>query len=353
MSCFCANSTRPGPTNVMSDSKGERSDISGDVGGLFVNAGDVVEAAARLKGRVHRTSLLTSHALDDRVGAKVVSKAEHLQRSGSFKIRGAVNRLALMSREERRAGVVAFSSGNHAQGVALAASMLGVRALIVMPRDAPEVKLAATRGYGAEVVTYDRLNEDREAIAQVIAAQRGSVLVHPFDDRFVAAGQGTVGLESAQDRSDIEIAVVPIGGGGLCAGMCVALKASLGHVEIWGVEPVVADDARQSLAAGSIVRIPTPVTIADGVAASSVGSSTFPVMAQHLAGIVTVSEEEISDAMRFVFERMKQVVEPTGALTTAALLNGRIPLVKGRTVLSVFCGGNIDATALGRLLAPK
>lgn len=315
--------------------------------GLALQLGDVEDADRRIDGLVHRTPMLRCNLLDAAVGAEVHCKAEHMQRSGSFKIRGALNRLLQLSDDERSRGVVAFSSGNHAQGVALAARIVGIDATIVMPADAPTVKKDATRAYGATIVEYDRYTEDRQAVAARIAEQRGCVIVPPYDDLRVVAGQGTCGLEVFRDLDDIDVLVVPVGGGGLIAGMSVVARAKSPSVRIVGVEPVVADDARRSLEAGHIVRIEQPVTIADGVATASLGVHTFPIISALVDEIVTVTEDEILDATLFVMTRMKQVVEPTGALTTAALLNRRMD-VKGARVVSVFCGGNLDLDVLSR-----
>jgi threo-3-hydroxy-L-aspartate ammonia-lyase len=317
---------------------------------LEVLLADVQAAAKRLEGVVHHTPMMTSRLLDERVGARVVAKAEHLQRSGSFKIRGAYNRLAQLTSDERAAGVVAFSSGNHAQGVALAARLLGIDATIVMPFDAPGVKKQATRDYGATVVEYDRYTENREEVAAKVAGDRGCVVVPPFNDVRVIAGQGTVALEVLADVPDVDVAVLPVGGGGLASGMAVALKTLKPSIRIYGVEPAIADDARQSLRAGHIVTIPQPVTVADGVATAAVGTHTFPILASLLDDIVTVTEDEILSALGFVVTRMKQAVEPTGALTTAALLEGRIPNIAGRSVLTLFCGGNLDPAVLAKVM---
>ena len=335
MRCSSRNSTLTGPDASMRTESAS----------LSVTPLDIEAAAERIRGHVHRTPLLRCAALDDAVGARVVAKAEHLQRSGSFKIRGALNRLLQLTDDERSRGVVAFSSGNHAQGVALAARIVGIEATIVMPSDAPAVKMAATIGYGARVVQYDRFREDREAIAVAVAAARGSVIVPPFNDDRVIAGQGTVGLEIAEDVPDLDVALVPVGGGGLLAGVAIALKARCPGVRVIGVEPAAADDARQSLLAGRIVSIDQPVTVADGVATRAVGTRTFPILRELVDEIVTVEEDEIMAALRFVITRMKQVVEPTGALTTAALLSGRVD-VAGQTVMTLFCGGNLDVDLL-------
>ena len=320
--------------------------------GLEVTPADIRAALALVAGTVHRTPLLRSTTLDGRTGAMVFSKAENLQRTGSFKIRGALYRLLRLSAEERAAGVVAFSSGNHAQGLALAARILGIKATIIMPTDAPQVKREATAGYGADIVDYDRATEDREAVAARIVADRGGTVVPPFNDPFVIAGQGTVGLEIAQQlrAQDIvpDLAVLPIGGGGLAGGIAIALVDAFPDIRIVGVEPATADDARQSLLAGSIVTIVQPITVADGVATQAVGTHTFPILRSLLDEVVTVTDEEIMSALRFVLERMKQVVEPTGALTTAALLQARVN-VTGKRVVSVLCGGNLDLGLLERL----
>ncbi len=341
MRCSWPNSTRTGPAAPMP------TDLL-RAAGLSVTLADIEAAAERIRSHVHRTPLLTCQALDVAVGARVHAKAEHLQRSGSFKIRGALNRLLQLTEDERSRGVVAFSSGNHAQGVALAARIVGIDATIVMPLDAPRVKKDATRAYGARIVEYDRLTQDREAIAAEVAVERGSVVVPPFNDDRVIAGQGTVGLEIAADLPDIGVALVPVGGGGLISGVAIALKALRPGVRVIGVEPASADDARQSLAAGRIVTIEQPVTLADGVATRAVGARTFPIMRALVDEIVTVDEAEIVDAMRFVMTRMKQVVEPTGALTTAALLSGRVD-VAGCTVMTLFCGGNLDPDLIENL----
>jgi threonine dehydratase len=315
---------------------------------LPVTIDDVRAAAERIAPYIHHTPLLSSATLSAMAGCDLQLKAEHLQRGGSFKLRGALNRLLSMSEAERRRGVVAFSSGNHAQGVALAARLTGSRATIVMPSDAPSVKLEATRGYGAEIVLYDRQREDREAIARGIAEQHDAVIVPPFDDPLVIAGQGTVGLELAEAMPDLEIALIPIGGGGLISGMATALKALLPQVQVIGVEPSIADDARRSLEAGEIVRIAVPPTIADGVATAAIGRYPFAIMRELVDGVVTISEDEILRALELIMTRAKQVVEPTGALAPAAALFGKLDL-KERKVAALLCGGNIDLRVLQRL----
>lgn len=315
---------------------------------LPVTIDDVRAAAERIAPYIHHTPLLSSTALSTMAACDLRLKAEHMQRSGSFKLRGALNKLLSLSEAERKRGVVAFSSGNHAQGVALAARLTGSHATIVMPSDAPGVKLEATRSYGAEVVLYDRQREDREAIARSIAEQRDAVLVPPFDDPQVIAGQGTVGLELAQDWPELEVALIPIGGGGLISGMATALKALRPHVQVIGVEPSIADDARRSLQAGEIVRIAVPTTVADGVATPAVGRYPFAIMRELVDDIVTVSEDEILRALELIMTRAKQVVEPTGALAPAVALFGKLDL-RGRNVMALLCGGNIDLRVLQRL----
>jgi threo-3-hydroxy-L-aspartate ammonia-lyase len=315
---------------------------------LPVTLNDVRAAAERIAPYIHHTPLLQSATLSRMTGSDLRLKAEHLQRGGSFKLRGALNKLLTLSEDERQRGIVAFSSGNHAQGVALAARLTGCRATIVMPSDAPRAKLEATRDYGATIVLYDRQREDREAIANGIARERGAVLVPPFDDPQVIAGQGTVGLEIAEAWPALELALIPVGGGGLIAGMSIALKGVLPQAQVIGVEPAAADDARQSLAAGEIVRIAQPTTIADGVATPAIGKLPFKIIRTLVEQIVTVSEDEIIQALALIMTRTKQVVEPTGALTTAAALSGKIDL-GGRKVMSLLCGGNLDLDLLQRL----
>lgn len=311
---------------------------------------DVRAAADRLRGVAHRTPVVTSRSLDARTGARVYVKAENLQRMGAFKFRGAYNRLAQLDATARAAGVVAFSSGNHAQGVALAARELGIAATIVMPTDAPAAKLAATRGYGAEVVLYDRLTEDRTAIAARLAGERGATLVPPYDDPAVIAGQGTTALELIEDAGPLDVLLVCLGGGGLLAGCALAASALAPGIAIWGVEPVAGDDWVQSLARNERVTIPVPDTIADGMQTTAPGVLTFPIVRALCAGVVTVSDDEICEAMRFAFERLKLVVEPSGAAALAALLFAKVD-ARGRRVGITISGGNVDPTTFARLIA--
>jgi threonine dehydratase len=309
---------------------------------------DVQKAAKRLDAVAHRTPVLHSHTLDERVGARVLIKAECLQRTGSFKFRGAYNKISSLSDQERARGVAAFSSGNHAQAVALAARLLGTSATIVMPEDAPVLKLDATRGYGAEVVTYDRYTEDREAIGTALAEQRGLALVRPFDDPLVMAGQGTAALELLDDEGDLDLFVAPVGGGGLMAG-CATVVAPAARVV--GVEPEAADDYKRSLEAGHPVEIEVDRSIADALQVPRPGDLTFEINSRLLEGIATVSDLELIEAMRFLFERMKLVAEPGGAAGVAALLAGKIELKPGTTVGVIVSGGNIGASRFAELLA--
>ncbi|MDB5071798.1 MAG: threo-3-hydroxy-L-aspartate ammonia-lyase [Candidatus Eremiobacteraeota bacterium] len=302
---------------------------------------DVRAAAVRLKGVAHRTPVITSATLDERAGAKVFLKAENLQRIGAFKFRGAYNKIAQLSPERKRGGVVAFSSGNHAQGVALAAKLLGVPAVIVMPSDAPAAKLAATRGYGAEVVTYDRERMNRAELAASIAAQRCATLVPPYDDPAIIAGQGTAALELIEDAGQLDVLLVPLGGGGLLAGSSLAANALSPGVRIYGVEPEAGDDWVRSWRENRIVSIPVPKTIADGQQTQAPGELTWPIVRSLAAGVVTVSDDEIRAAMRFAFERLKLVVEPSGATALAALLFGKVD-VRGACVGVTLSGGNVD-----------
>ena len=317
---------------------------------MTVSFDDIRIAAQRLQPYIHLTPLLSSATLSKLAGCELRLKAEHLQRGGSFKLRGALNKLLSLDETARARGVVAFSSGNHAQGVALGARLVGIHATIVMPADAPPVKLAATRGYGADVVLYDRQREDREAIATRIAAERGSTVVPPFDDPAIVAGQGTIGEEVVAQWPEVDVVLAPISGGGLVAGIATAIKALSPGVRVVGVEPAVADDARRSLLTGEIVRIGVPRTVADGLGASALGRLPFAIMREHVDEIVTVEEDEIMRAVELIMTRAKQVVEPSGAVAVAAALSGRLPL-QGERVVAVASGGNIDLEVLCRWLS--
>jgi threonine dehydratase len=311
---------------------------------------DVRAAARRLDGIAHLTPVITSAALDRQASISALLKAESLQRTGSFKFRGAYNKIASVPPDTRRRGVVAFSSGNHAQAVALAASLLGAPATIVMPADAPGVKFAGTRRYGAEVITYDRYAEDREQIGLAIAEERGLALVRPFDDPLVIAGQGTVALELVEQAGGVDALLAPVSGGGLIAGCAIALKALCPSVRVFGVEPETADDYRRSLAAGRRATIDVPLTIADSLQVTTPGELTFAINRRLLAGIVTVADEEIIEAMRFAFEELKLVLEPGGAAALAALLAGKAPLQEGTRAAVILSGANIDPARLCALL---
>jgi threonine dehydratase len=311
---------------------------------------DVRAAAARLDGIAHRTPVVRSRTLDERSGALVFVKCENLQRMGAFKFRGAYNFLASLSDEERRNGVVAFSSGNHAQGVALAAKLFDVPAVIVMPHDAPAVKVEATREYGAEVIFYDRDNNDREVLAKGIAAERDAIAVPPFDDPRIMAGAGTVGLELVEE-CELDAIVTPVGGGGLLSGCCIAAHGIDPSIEMYGVEPEAGDDFVQSLRERRRVSIPVPKTVADGLRTTSPGEYTFDVVRTHATDVITVSDEALLAAMRFAFERMKMVFEPSGAAGIAALLERRIPSLTGKRVGVVISGGNVDAATFCEAIA--
>jgi threonine dehydratase len=312
---------------------------------------DVRAASRRLEGVVHRTPVITSRTLDQRIGVRAGLKAESLQRAGSFKFRGAYNKLASLASGERERGVLAFSSGNHAQAVALAASLLGARATIVMPADAPAIKLAATRGYGAEVVTYDRYAEDREQIGLEIARQRGLTLVRPFDDPEIIAGQGTAALELIEDWGELDVLLAPVSGGGLAAGCAVAAKALCPGTRVIGVEPEAGDDYRRSLAAEHRIAIDVPRTIADALQATTPGELTFTINRALLDDIVTVSDADLVAAMRFGFERLKLVLEPGGAAGLAALMANTIAFEGTTRVGVILSGGNVDPERFNELLA--
>ncbi|MBV9333027.1 MAG: pyridoxal-phosphate dependent enzyme [Candidatus Eremiobacteraeota bacterium] len=311
---------------------------------------DIRAAAHRLAGVAHRTPVVTSSSLDARCGAKLFLKCENLQRMGAFKFRGAYNLLAQLSPETRARGVVAFSSGNHAQGVALAARLFGVSATIVMPTDAPAVKLSATREYGAEIVFYERERSHRDEIARSVAQERGATVVPPFDDPRIVAGAGTAALELLEDAGPLDAIVVPVGGGGLMGGTAIAAHGVDPAIAIYGVEPQAGDDFAQSLARGERVTIAVPKTIADGLQTTSPSDLTFAVAREHGSTVVTVGDDELRDAMRFAFERMKLVIEPSGAAGLAALLHGHIPGIGGKRVGVVISGGNVDPARFAELM---
>ncbi len=310
-----------------------------------------VEAATRRLGdRIHRTPVVTSKSFNEVSGYTVFFKCENQQRAGSFKIRGALNKLLSLDAEQRRRGVVAFSSGNHAQGVALAAQMVGTSAVICMPTDAPALKTAATRGYGAEIVQYDRNTDDREAIARKIAADTGRVLVPPYDDYLVMAGQGTVAREFFEDVPSLDVLLGPVGGGGLMAGCGTVAKTLFPGTQVFGVEADTADDTWQSFRKGKRIRIPPPSTIADGIRVLTPGELTFPILKTHLSDVLLVSDAEIVRAVRFLLFRAKLLAEPTGAVAAAAVLSGKLPIERGARVGVVLSGGNVDPPLLAGII---
>ncbi len=320
------------------------------VGTEAVTLADVRQAASRLAGVAHRTPVLTSRTLDERTGATIFLKAETFQRGGAFKFRGAYNAVASLDPELRARGVVTFSSGNHAQAVALASQLHGIPATIIMPEDAPASKLAATRGYSAEVVTYDRYGGDRNAIGNRIATERGATLIPPFDHPAVIAGNGTTGLELLEEVGQLDLLAVCLGGGGLLAGSAVAATALQPEIAVWGVEPEAGDDWARSFASGQRVKLDeVPRTIADGQQTEAPGEITFALAYPRLAGVALVSDDEIRETMIFLFERLKLVVEPSGATALAAILAGKIDVV-GRRVGVTLSGGNIDARRFREVL---
>jgi threonine dehydratase len=312
---------------------------------------DVRAAAGRLKGRIHRTPVITSRSFDERCGCRVFFKCENLQRAGAFKIRGALNKLLTISDEERTRGVVGFSSGNHAQGVALAARIIGASAILLMPTDAPASKVAATKSYGAEVVYYDRQTEDREVRAKELVAKTGRILVPPYDDPAIMAGQGTAALELMEEVPDLDALLTPVGGGGLMAGCSTVAKALRPAARIYGVEADTANDTYLSFKRGKRVTIAPPPTIADGIRNLSPGALTFPINKRNLDDVLLVSDKEIEEAVRFLLLRCKILVEPTGAVAAAAVLAGKLPMPKDSRVGLVLSGGNVDPSLLVEILA--
>ncbi|GAB4437734.1 MAG: threo-3-hydroxy-L-aspartate ammonia-lyase [Anaerolineae bacterium] len=316
---------------------------------LAITFDDVLAAARQIEGVANRTPVVTSRTVDELVGARVYFKCENMQRVGAFKFRGAYNALSRLSKAERARGVVTHSSGNHAQGVALAAKLLGISATIVMPTDAPASKLAATRGYGAEIISYNRQTEIREEISARVAQERGLTFVHPYDHPHIMAGQGTAALELLQDVPELDVLVTPVGGGGLLSGCATAAKAIRPDIAVYGVETEASNDWWQSLASGRRVRIEPPDTIADGMRTQQPGELTFPVVRRHVNGIVLVSEAQVVEAMRFMLTRMKIVVEPTGAVAPAAVLNRQVAATGGKIGV-IVSGGNVDTALLAQLL---
>ena len=302
---------------------------------------DVESAAARIAGIAHRTPVVTSHSVDQRTGTRVFFKCENLQRAGAFKFRGAYNALSRLTADERRRGVLAFSSGNHAQAVALAGQILDIPRVIVMPIDAPAVKRAATEGYGAAIVPYDRARDDREEIGRRIASERGLTIIPPYDHPHVVAGAGTAARELLQEVGPLDLLLVPCGGGGLLSGSALAAKALAPACKVVGVEPAAADDAARSFQTRTLQRVVNPKTIADGARTPSLGSITFPLVLANASGMTVVDDEKLLRAMFYLWERLKLVIEPTGALAAAALLETDAARDAGRVGV-ILSGGNVD-----------
>ena len=310
---------------------------------------DVAAAAGRIKGHAHHTPVLRSSTMDQRLGAQVFFKCENFQRMGAFKFRGAFNALSRFDAAQRTAGAIAFSSGNHAQAIALSARLLGIPAVILMPADAPQAKIDATRGYGGEVILFDRFKQDREVLTREIAAQRGMTLIPPFDHADVIAGQGTAAKELFEEVGALDYLFVCMGGGGLLSGSALSARALSPHCAVLGVEPEAGNDGQQSFRSGAIVHIPTPTTIADGAQTQAVGELTFAIIRRDVQDVLTVSDAQLVQAMRFYAERMKMIVEPTGCLSLAAVCHAGLPL-QGKRVGVIVSGGNVDLQRFGQLL---
>ena len=310
---------------------------------------DVVAASQRIEGHAHKTPVLRSRSLDERLGAQLFFKCENFQRMGAFKFRGGFNALARFDADQRKAGALAFSSGNHAQAIALSARLQGIKAVILMPTDAPQAKIAATRGYGAEVVLFDRFTQDREQLAAELARERGMTVIPPFDHADVIAGQGTAAKELFEEVGALDTLFVCVGGGGLISGSALAARALAPACKVIGVEPEAGNDAQQSMRSGTIVRIDTPRTIADGAQTQSVGKLTFAIMRRDVDDIMTVSDAQLVETMRFFAERMKIIVEPTGCLGAAAATLAGLPLA-GQRVGVIVSGGNVDLQRFSQLV---
>lgn len=317
---------------------------------LAISYEDIAAAHRRLQGVAHRTPVIRSQTVNGLTGASVFFKCENFQRMGAFKFRGAYNALLKLTDAQKRLGVCAFSSGNHAQGIALSAQILGMNATIVMPQDSPAIKMAATRAYGAQVISYDRYRDDREAISRQLAQEQGMTLIPPYDHADVMAGQGTAAKELFEETGPLDLLLVCLGGGGLISGCAVAARELSPGCRVIGVEPEAGNDAQQSKRLGRIVRIDTPRTIADGAQTQALGQLTFPIIDALVSDIVTVSDAELIDAMRFAAARMKIVVEPTGALAMAAALQSKVE-IRGLRVGVIISGGNIDIAQLASYLA--
>lgn len=312
---------------------------------------DVQAAAQRLQGHAHQTPVLRSATLERRLGAEVFFKCENFQRMGAFKFRGAYNALARFDAAQRKAGVIAFSSGNHAQAIALSAQLLDIPSVILMPLDAPQAKIDATRGYGGEVVLFDRFRQDREVLTREMAVERGMTLIPPFDHVDVIAGQGTAAKELFDEVGALDYLFVCMGGGGLLSGCALSARALSPQCKVFGVEPEAGNDGQQSFRSGSIVRIATPKTIADGAQTQALGELTFAIVRRDVDDVLTATDDQLVACMRFFAERMKIIVEPTGCLGLAGALHAGVPL-KGKRVGVVVSGGNVDLQRFGQLLAP-
>jgi threonine dehydratase len=310
---------------------------------------DILKARERLHGVAHRTPVLTSRQFNEHSACEVFFKAENLQRVGAFKFRGAYNKLASLSDDERKRGALAYSSGNHAQAMALAGKLLGVRVVIVMPQDAPEIKVAATRAYGAEVIFYDRYSESREETGEKICRERGMTLVPPFDDYAVMAGQGTAALELLEEVPELDILLVPTSGSGLLAGCAVAVRHMRPQIRVFGVEPETGNDTWQSFRKGERVEIPVPKTIADGLQVTAPGKLTFPIIRELVEDILLVNDQELISTMRFILERMKVLVEPSGAAGAAAVFHRKLDFT-GKRAGVLLSGGNVDLSKLASYL---
>jgi len=317
----------------------------------MLNIDQIHEARERISSRIHRTPVLTSRQFNDVAGKEVFFKCENFQRAGAFKIRGATNKIQSLTPAEKQQGIVAFSSGNHAQAVALAGREAGVRVLVAMPEDAPAAKVAGTRGYGAEVVFYDRHKVDREAFAMDLAERERLIMVPPYDDNFILAGQGTCGLELVEEVPELDAVLAPCSGGGLFAGVAIAAKALNPKIRCYPVEPITADDTRQSFLKGERVSIPPPPTIADGLRVQIPGKLTFPILQKLADDVLTVSDEEIIETLRFMLFRMKILVETSGATAAAAVMFKKLP-ADVRRVGVILSGGNIDPDLLQSVINP-
>ncbi|MCX6122952.1 MAG: threonine/serine dehydratase [Ignavibacteriales bacterium] len=315
----------------------------------MISVTDIELAYTIVKPVVHKTPLLTSRRMNEICGNEIFLKAENLQRVGAFKIRGAYNKIASLTQDEKHRGIVAHSSGNHAQGVALAAKLLHVKAVVVMPKNSPRIKVDATQSYGAEVVFCEDSSDDRERVAKKLQTQFGYAMVPPFDDDKIIAGQGTLMLEVAQERTSIDYLFVPVGGGGLISGCAVAAKHFFPHIKVIGVETEPANDCQQSFRKKEIVRIAPPDTIADGMRTQSVGKRNFEIIMKYVDDVITVTDTQVIEMMRYCMQRMKIIVEPTGAVAPAAVFHNVLKL-SGKKICAIISGGNVEPSLLKQWL---